>query len=541
MSTGNPCTATPTTSASPRITQALLSVSDKTGMVDFARGLSELGISILSTGGTYSQLQHSGVSTTDVARYTGFPEMMAGRVKTLHPKIFAGILARRDVADDQTTMLQHGIEGIDLVVVNLYPFQHTVAQPDTTVEEAIEQIDIGGPSLVRAAAKNHAFVTVVTSPSQYARVLDEIRQRGGTSADTRRLLATQAFQHTADYDAAIASYLARQSSHESAGQADPFPECFRPTYFHLAPLRYGENPHQRAAVYRQREPVACSIVNATFLHGKELSYNNYLDLDAALQIVRGFVQPAAAVIKHNNPCGVATGPTMAEALRKAMEADPASAFGSILGLNREVDEATAELLATPGWFVEAIVATDYRPAAMRILTSKPKWKSGVRLLSLPQMPAPAAEIVCRPIMGGALLQDSDCEMPPTTGWQLVTRLEPPASLVAELEFAWAVVRHVRSNAIVLTKQHATVGVGAGQMSRVDAVEIAIRKARERARGAALASDAFFPFPDSIQLASRAGVAAVVQPGGSKRDADVIAACNELGLPMFFTGRRHFKH
>ncbi len=524
-----------------RISRALISVSDKVGITEFARALSQLGIQILSTGGTRQQLQHADVPVMDVATYTKFPEIMDGRVKTLHPKVFGGILSRRDVPDDQDSMREHGMQCIDLVVVNLYPFQQTIAQPDTTAAEAIEQIDIGGPSLIRAAAKNYAFVTVVTSPSQYDRVLDEIRRNGGTSLATRQQLAQAAFAFTADYDRAIAKYFAAGLSAGTPTVETPFPSCFQPTYDCLSPLRYGENPHQRAAIYRQRDFAGCSIVNATILHGKELSYNNYLDLDAALDIVRSFAQPTAAVIKHNNPCGVATAATIEEALRKAMAGDPASAFGSILGLNREVDQAAAELLATPGLFIEAIVATDFHPAAMQILTTKPKWKNNVRLLSLPHMAAAAAEIIARPILGGALLQERDRGASNPGDWQLVTQTTPSQQQLAELEFAWEVVRHVRSNAIVVTRQGSAVGVGAGQMSRIDAVDIAIRKAGERAQGAVLASDAFFPFPDSIRLAAQAGIAAVVQPGGSKKDLDVIAACDELGMAMLFTGRRHFKH
>lgn len=524
-----------------KITTAILSVSDKTGIVEFARSLSQLGVEILSTGGTRHELQQAGIEVTDVASYTEFPEMMDGRVKTLHPRIFGGILARRDVSSDRISMEQHGMRFIDLVVVNLYPFQRTIARPETTMAEAIEQIDIGGPGLVRAAAKNHGCVTVVTRPDQYAEVLDQIKQSGGTSLQKRRELATAAFQHTADYDAAIARYFAGKVSQPQAEASESFPACFQTKYDFMSLLRYGENPHQRAAVYQQRDYHGCSIVNASCLHGKELSYNNYLDLDAALHVVRSFSEPAATVIKHNNPCGIALGSTIDEALGKALAGDPESAFGSILGLNRELDEATAELLAAPGLFIEAIVAPNFHPRALQILTTRPKWKNNVRLLALPQLQPSAAEIVCRPIAGGALLQDSDCERSDHRNWRLVTQHKPADTVLAELEFAWKVVRHIRSNAIVITQQGSAVGVGAGQMSRIDAVAIAIHKAGDRARGAVLASDAFFPFPDSIQMAAQAGITAVVQPGGSKKDEDVIDACNQLGLSMYFTGQRHFKH
>ncbi len=529
-----------------KINRAIISVSDKTQIAEFAQSLAELGVEIISTGGTRNHLEQAGILVRDITKYTRFPEMMDGRVKTLHPKVFGGILARRGNAEDLAAMAEHDIESIDLVVVNLYPFQQTIDKPGTQEAEAIEQIDIGGPSLVRAAAKNHAHVTVVTDIDQYQQVLDEIRQDGGTRLATRKHLAAAAFRHTAEYDLAIAEYCESRWENESPEQdrstdTTPFCRTVSPRFEWVSSLRYGENPHQRAALYRHRGRSGISMVDAKFLHGKELSYNNYLDLDSALNIVRSFSAPAVAVIKHNNPCGVAVGDTIEEALRKAMAGDPSSAFGSILGANRTLDEASAEMLATPGLFVEAIVATGYSDSAMHVLTTKPKWKNNVRLLTLENMTPPSPELAMRPITGGGLLQDSDVAEVNLAEWQLVTQTKPTDEQLAELAFCWQVVRHVRSNAIVITQNHSAVGVGAGQMSRIDAVEIALRKSGERACRAVLASDAFFPFPDSIQLMAQAGIAAVIQPGGSKKDSDVIAACDELGIAMLFTGQRHFKH
>ena len=517
------------------VKRAIVSVSDKLGLADFARGLADCGIEIYSTGGTRRHLESSGLKIEDISAYTGFPEMMHGRLKTLHPKVFGGILCRRDQAEDMQALDEHGIRSFELIVVNLYPFEATIARPGVTMAEAIEQIDIGGPSLVRAAAKNHAFVAIVTNPEQYSAVLDDISRQGAVSDELRRRLAAEAFACTAAYDRAIADYFA-----DSLTQG-AFPATVNLTLRCQEELRYGENPHQAAAVYRQVGAQGPSLVTARQLNGKELSYNNLLDLDSALAIARSFSQPAAVVIKHNNPCGAATADTLAAAAQKALDGDPVSAYGSVLGFNRTVDEATAEVLSAPGLFVEAIVAPDYEAAAIGVLTTKPKWKKNVRLIQVGRLDDPPSRRHCRFIEGGMLVQAADVDPDVEAEWKVVTQAAPPDSLSADLRFGWAIVRHVKSNAIALCRDQALCGCGAGQMSRVDSVEIAIRKAGERARGSILASDAFFPFPDSIHQAADAGVAAVIQPGGSIRDEEVIAACNDRGLPMIFTNRRHFKH
>lgn len=519
---------------SPEIRRALISVSNKLGLVDFARGLVDRGVEIFSTGGTRRHLEQYDIPVTDVASYTGFPEMMDGRVKTLHPKIFAGILARRNNPDDMRSLEEHGIVPFDLVVVNLYPFELTVSRPNVLINEAIEQIDIGGPSLVRAAAKNSDFVTVVTDPEQYWMVLDEVTREGRTSTQTRRQLMQKAFQHTANYDMAIASYFSGQT------EGEVFPSTLQLSLNRRAQLRYGENSHQDAALYSIDKSRDASLVNARKLNGKPLSYNNLLDLDAALSMVRGLTEPACSVIKHNNPCGAAVATTLSEACRHAMQGDPLSAFGSVLGMNRAVDRDTAEFLASGEFFIEAIVAPDFQADAIECLTTKPKWKKNVRLMKVgPLAPAqPYWEF--RQLVGGMLVQDADIQPDDPAEWQVVSgQVDEP--LMAELAFGWHMVRFVKSNAITLSKNRSLVGVGAGQMSRVDSVEIAIRKAGDRAAGSVLASDAFFPFPDSIELAASAGVAAIIQPGGSVNDEAVVKAASEAGIPMVFTGRRHFRH
>jgi phosphoribosylaminoimidazolecarboxamide formyltransferase/IMP cyclohydrolase len=520
---------------SPPVRRALISVSDKQGLAELARGLSAARVEIFSTGGTRRQLQELGLTIHDVSAHTGFPEMLDGRLKTLHPKIFGGILCRHDRDEDLRSIAEFGIVPFELVVVNLYPFEATVARPDVSDSEAIEQIDIGGPSLIRAAAKNHAFVTVATQSEQYPLLLEEIRQHGGTSLELRRRLAGAAYARTAEYDHAIADYFARSPD------GDAFPETIRLTLQRHAELRYGENPHQQAALYRLAGSRGASAVGARQLHGKELSFNNLLDLDSALTIVRSLSRPAAVVIKHNNPCGAAAAATLAEAAQRAVEGDPQSAFGGVLGFNRLVDVATAEYLATPGLFVEAIVAPGFDTDALEVLTTRPKWRNNVRLVQAANWEEPPDRRPFRFLAGGVLLQDADLEPDAESEWRVATRQQPSAAQLDELRFAWTLCRHVRSNAIVLSSHQALCGVGAGQMSRVDAVEIAIHKAGARARGSVLASDAFFPFPDSVQKAAAAGVAAVIQPGGSVKDNEVIAACDQAGLPMILTGRRHFKH
>jgi len=520
---------------SPRIKRALISVSDKFGLAQFAQGLASADVEIYSTGGTRKYLEAEGIEVRDVSEYTGFPEMMDGRLKTLHPKVFGGILCRHDNASDMQAIAEHDIVSFELVVVNLYPFEATVARADVIMAEAIEKIDIGGPSLVRAAAKNHAFTTIATNSAQYSDILDQVTANGATTFELRQKLAGEAFAHTAKYDQAIAAYFAGQTA-----EGD-FPGTVNLSLRRKAVLRYGENPHQQAALYAESQPVGANLVSARQLHGKDLSYNNLLDLDSALEIVRGFSQPAASVIKHNNPCGAAVADTLADALRKGMAGDPISAFGSVLGLNQVVDAATAEVLTEPGLFVEAIVAPGFAPEALEILTTKPKWKANVRLIKVGDLGDERSDWVYRFIDGGVLMQEGDISADPEEDWKVVTEAKPTDVQMADLRFAWSIVRHVKSNAIVVCKEGMLLGAGAGQMSRVDSTEIAINKAGDQISGSALGSDAFFPFPDSIDRAAAAGITAIIEPGGSKKDEEVIAACDKHGLAMIFTGRRHFKH
>jgi phosphoribosylaminoimidazolecarboxamide formyltransferase/IMP cyclohydrolase len=506
------------------------------GLTEFARGLASSGVEIFSTGGTRRHLEGEGIAVRDVSEYTGFPEMMDGRLKTLHPKVHGGILCRHDNPQDMEALASQGIETFELVVVSLYPFQATIAREGVTMEEAIEQIDIGGPTLIRAAAKNHAFTTVATDPEQYGEILQQIQADGRTTFELRRSLAGAAFEHTAIYDRSIADYFACQQ------RPAEFPCSMHLPLHRKGLLRYGENPHQKAAVYALGKAEGPNLVSARQLNGKELSYNNLLDLDSALGIVRLLSGPSVSVIKHNNPCGAATADTLAEALRNAMAGDPLSAFGSVVGTNRPFDAACAEVLCEPGLFVEAIVAPGFDDEAVEILTTRPKWKANVRLMDVGDLEiGHRAWTAYRQIDGGMLVQEADVQPDPEDQWTVPTEAQPTEEQLEELRFAWQIVRHVKSNAIVLCKDRMLLGAGAGQMSRVDSVEIAIKKAGDRAAGSVLASDAFFPFPDSIHRAAQAGVAAVVQPGGSRKDDEVVAACNEHGLPMVFTGRRHFKH
>ncbi len=524
-----------------KITRAIISVSDKNGLIEFAQQLAQSGVEIFSTGGTRRHLQDAGISVRDVSDYTGFPEMMDGRVKTLHPKIFAGILNRRDNPTDQQSMQDHDIVGFDLVVVNLYPFRETISKPDVTLAEATEQIDIGGPSLVRAAAKNHKFVTIVTSAAQYDDVVTELGKHGGTSLELRKRLMAEAFQHTADYDITIANYFS--ASDHLQDNAAALPSQVLVSLEQLDELRYGENSHQRGAVYQYAggQDFASSIIHAKQLNGKQLSYNNLLDLDSALSMVLMFDQPACSVIKHNNPCGAAVGDNVCSAVQKAFAGDPVSAFGSVVAINKTVDAETAAWMSDAELFVEAVVAPEFEPAALEILTTRPKWKKNVRLMALADIERPANRLELRPIYGGMLIQDSDSQLVQQNQWKIVTDSQPSEQLLNELQFGWNMVRFVKSNAITLSKDLSLVGVGAGQMSRVDSVNISIEKAGDRAAGSVLSSDAFFPFPDSIELAAKAGVAAIIQPGGSVKDDEVIAACNNHGIPMVFAGTRHFKH
>jgi phosphoribosylaminoimidazolecarboxamide formyltransferase/IMP cyclohydrolase len=524
------------------VRRALLSVSDKTGLTELGRALADRGVALLASGGTHAALERAGIPVTEVSAYTGQPEMLGGRVKTLHPRLHGGILARRHVAEDRRALEEHAIEPIDLVVVNLYPFESTIAKPNVSFDEAIENIDIGGPSLLRGAAKNHAFVAVLTDPSQYAEFLAQFVERSGTTLAFRRRLALAVFERSANYDRAIATYLGAQLAGD---QRSPFP-AHLPLDFPLqTTLRYGENPHQAAALYAEPGAVQPNVVSARILHGKELSYNNILDLDSALRLVRLFREPAAVVLKHNNPCGAATAEALTDAYERAHAGDPLSAFGGIVGLNRPVDLPTAERLAVPGRFLEAIIAPKFEPDAFALLTSKPSWRNSVRLLATecpigPDAPEPSG-LDLRRIVGGLLAQDWDAVEPEPAAGRVVTQRAPTPDEIRSLDFAWRVCQAVKSNAIVLARGQQLVGVGAGQMSRLDSVRIAVEKAADLARGAVLASDAFFPFRDGPDVAARAGVTAIIQPGGSKKDQETIDACNEHGIAMIFTGRRHFRH
>jgi phosphoribosylaminoimidazolecarboxamide formyltransferase/IMP cyclohydrolase len=519
--------------------RALVSVSDKTGLEPFVRGLTELGFEILSTGGTRKFLEQAGIPVIDVTSYTGFPEIMDGRVKTLHPKVHGAILGRPTLASDAAAIEAHGIVPFQLVVVNLYPFKQTVAKPDVTFDDAIENIDIGGPSMVRSAAKNHAHVAIVTQPSQYDDVLKRLQQNS-LDETFRRGLAAAAFEMTATYDRAISNYMAQVISTE-AGECSSFGPRLSLSYRLQQELRYGENPHQRAAFYVEDSPSPTSIANARQLNGKELSYNNLLDLDAAKAIVSEYTQAAACVIKHNNPCGCAVADSLALAFDKAYEGDPVSAFGSIIGFNKTVDAATAEAMCTPGRFIEAIIAPAYDDAAVQILTTKPKWKNNVRLMQVEFSDADRGAPQYRQVSGGMLVQDHDNLAQSDVAWKIVTSRQPTEQELADLRFAWAVCRHVKSNAIVFAKDGVLLGAGAGQMSRLDSSMIAAYKAGDRSQGGVVASDAFFPFRDGIDAAAKAGIKAAIQPGGSKNDDEVIAACNEHGIAMIFTGMRHFRH
>ncbi len=509
---------------------ALLSVSDKTGLIDLARSLvEEFGFDLISSGGTAQALKEAGLPVTKVADYTGSPEILGGRVKTLHPRIHGGILARRDLPSDVADLETNQIRPIDLVVVNLYPFEQTIAKPGVTLSEAIEQIDIGGPALLRATAKNYAHLTVLCDPTQYDAYLQELRQHGGeASLEFRQKSALKAFLHTSGYDRAIATYLGSNSP------VQELPQQFTLSGQQLQSLRYGENPHQPAAWY-QTGTTPTGWAAATKLQGKELSYNNIVDLEAARQIISEFTDtPAAAILKHTNPCGAALGSSLVQAYEKAFNADPVSAFGGIVALNRAIDAPTATQLTKT--FLECVVAPSCDAEAQEILAAKSK----VRVLILPSLSSGPLETV-QAIAGGFLVQALDVSIDDPSQWQVVTERQPTPDELEELLFAWKVCKHVKSNAIVVTRDRTTLGVGAGQMNRVGSVKIALEQAGEKAQGAFLASDGFFPFDDSVRMAAAAGITAIVQPGGSMRDKDSIQAANELGLVMVFTGVRHFWH
>jgi phosphoribosylaminoimidazolecarboxamide formyltransferase/IMP cyclohydrolase len=519
-----------------RITQALLSVSDKTGLVDFAQGLHALGVRLLSTGGTARALADAGIPVTEIGDYTAFPEMLDGRVKTLHPKVHAGILARRDLATHRAALAEHDIAAIDLVVVNLYPFRETVARPGCSLDDAIENIDIGGPAMVRSAAKNYAHVGVVVDPADYPALLDELRAAGATlDPATRFRLAQKAFSHTAAYDGAISNYL---TARDATGAVRLFPERWNWQGAKVADLRYGENPHQHAALYRDDPVVAGAIATLRQLQGKELSYNNIADGDAAWECVKTFGEPACVIVKHANPCGVAIAASPLDAYRKAFATDPTSAFGGIIAFNREVDAATVEAVSTQ--FIEVLIAPAYAPDALPVIAKKTK----VRVLAIPCATGGGKAWDMKGVGGGVLVQTPDRRDVAPEELKLVTRKAPTAEELADLLFAWRVAKYVKSNAIVYCADGRTLGIGAGQMSRVDSTRIAALKAANAGlslAGSVVASDAFFPFRDGLDVVADNGAAAVIQPGGSVRDDEVIAAADERGLAMVFTGVRHFRH
>jgi len=517
------------------IKQALISVSDKAEVVDFARGLAGFGVALLSTGGTAKLLREAGLAVTEVADYTGFPEMLDGRVKTLHPKIHGGLLGRRDLPEHVAAMKQAGIGNIDLVCVNLYPFTRTVAKPGCTLAEAIENIDIGGPAMVRSAAKNHEHVAVVTDPADYAAILREMSSAGGAlGAETRFRLACKAFSHTAAYDGAISNYL---TALQPDGKAAVFPQRLNLQLDHVQTLRYGENPHQQAAFYRDLVPAPGSLAAYRQLQGKELSYNNIADADAAWECVKTFDAPACVIVKHANPCGVAVGADVAAAYDKAFATDPTSAFGGIIAVNRALDAAAAQAISKQ--FVEVIIAPEIAPEALAVFAQK----ANIRVLEVP-IAAGANRFDIKRVGGGLLLQTPDHMNVAPDQLKVVTRRKPTDAQLADLLFAWRVAKFVKSNAIVFCGNGATLGVGAGQMSRVDSARIASIKAGNaglKLTGSVVASDAFFPFRDGVDVVAAAGATAIIQPGGSLRDAEVIAAADEHDIAMVFTGFRHFRH
>jgi phosphoribosylaminoimidazolecarboxamide formyltransferase/IMP cyclohydrolase len=518
-----------------KIKRAIVSVSDKSGVVPFARELAGLGVEILSTGGTAKTLREQGLAVTDISDYTGFPEMLDGRVKTLHPKVHGGLLGQRAKPGHVSKMKEHGILPIDLVAVNLYPFEATIAKGDCTLEEAIENIDIGGPTMLRSAAKNYPDVTVVVDPGDYEVILSELEEKGEISLETNFRLAKKVFQHTARYDGAISNYLGQI---ENGKKVFGFPETFTFQVKKAQELRYGENPHQKAAFYKEYTVTEPSVSNAVQLHGKELSYNNILDTDSAFETVKEFDDIATVIIKHNNPCGAAiSAASLADAYRKARDCDPVSAFGGVVGFNRVVDAETAKEMAKI--FLEVVIAPGFEPEALEIL----KAKKDIRLLSTPPLNRACGQrgFDFRKVVGGLLVQDRDLGNVPADQWKIVTRRKPTESELKGMAFGWKVAKHVKSNAIVLVREDRTIGIGAGQMSRVDSTRLAVMKAQSSTKGTVLASDAMFPFRDGVDTGAEAGASAIIQPGGSIRDDEVIVAANEHNIAMVFTGMRHFRH
>ena len=519
-----------TSSETARIQRAILSVTDKTGLVEFARKLAQSGVELISTGGTAKLLRDSGLKVKDISEHTGFPEMLDGRVKTLHPKVHGGILHRRDLPAHKAAVAEHGIPPIDMVVVNLYAFEKTAAKPGVHFEEIIENIDIGGPSMIRSAAKNFQDVAVVTSPSDYDAIAEEMTKSGGSlSHATKWKLAQKAFATTAAYDSAIASTLEKLSP-EGKGSEAAFPENLRLAFHKIVDLRYGENPHQKAAMYTDGS--ATGVANAKQLQGKELSYNNIVDLQAAWDLAQEFEEPVCAIIKHTNPCGTATGKTLVEAYKKALECDPVSAFGGVIGVNRQIDGDTAEEMAK--LFVEVIAAPSFDEAAKEKFAAK----KNLRLVEIKDAPQ---NWVLKNVSGGILVQDNDIRPLTETDLKIVTKRQPTPEEKCALLFAWKIAKHVKSNAILYARDGQTVGVGAGQMSRVDSCKIGAMKAVLPLKGTVAASDAFFPFPDGVEEIAKVGATAIIQPGGSVRDKEVIEAADRLGLAMIFTGVRHFRH
>jgi phosphoribosylaminoimidazolecarboxamide formyltransferase/IMP cyclohydrolase len=530
--------------------RALLSVSDKTGLVAFARGLTRAGYEIISTGGTAAQLAKEGIPVLNISDVTGFPEMLEGRVKTLHPAVHGGLLADRAKSEHMEAISAHAIHPIDLVCVNLYPFAATVANPDVSLEEAIENIDIGGPAMIRSAAKNHVSVAVVVHPADYDAVLTEMENgQGELSLATKRQLATKAYAHTAQYDAYISQWLEARFAQEAGNDAPDFPREIALGFRKAQDCRYGENPHQRAAFYVSLGVSEPCVATAKQLHGKELSFNNLYDLNGALETAKEFseeAQAAAVIIKHTNPCGAALSETLADAFRKAREGDPVSAFGGILAVTRTLDVATAEEITGRNTFFEAIIAPGYEPEAIPILTERKKWGVNLRLLEVGVLKGWRAQTAAtgmdyKRVVGGVLLQSPDHREIDAADLTAVTDRAPTEAEIEELLFAWRIVKHVKSNAIVFTRERQVVGVGAGQMNRVRSVKLAAEQAGEKAKGAVMASDAFFPFPDGPEAAAQAGITAIIQPGGSVKDQETIEVCNRCGIAMVYTGVRHFLH
>lgn len=516
-----------------KITRALISVSDKTGIVEFSKELAKFGVQILSTGGTAKLLRDANLTVMDVSDFTGFPEMLDGRVKTLHPKVHGGLLGMRSNPEHVATMKEHGIENIDMVIVNLYPFEATVAKPGCKLEDAIENIDIGGPTMLRSAAKNHPDVTVLVDSCDYAEILKEMNKNAGAvSSQTNFRLAVKVFQHTAAYDGAISNYLGARLTAE----VQKFPQTFTIQVQKAQDLRYGENPQQIAAFYTDKQINEPCVSNAVQLQGKELSFNNIIDLDAAIETVKEFEQSAAVIIKHTNPCGAALADSPLAAYLKARECDPVSAFGGIVGFNRQVDAETAQELTST--FLEAVIAPGYSEEALAIFTAK----KNVRVMQIPSIENHTITgYDLKKVVGGLLIQARDSGMIKALDCKIASERIPTSAEYEALDFAWRICKHIKSNAIVFTNKDQTVGIGAGQMSRVDSSRIAVQKALLPIPGTVLASDAFFPFRDGVDAAAEAGVTAIIQPGGSVRDEEVIKAANEHGIAMLFTGMRHFRH